>query len=153
MPPRRKAVTTPGAISGAFALASAERSYEGVSAAIATALAAQLREILPADGYRVDVTGPVLDIKWGVASSWTGILGIQLLEPGTADEKLTRVFQLAAEGFRKVITAAHREECPSGQFEPRVDIAADAIHLWWGSADAADAIVRFRPIPRSELGL
>jgi hypothetical protein len=141
-----------GAIAGAFALASIEFRHEGTPAAIAEALGSRLREILPAEGYRVEVNGPVLDIKWGIASSWTGVLGMHLLEPGTEQEKLMRVFQSAAQGFRNVIVAAHNGARPQCQFEPHVSITDDAVHLWWGSPTVENAAVRLRPIPRSELG-
>jgi hypothetical protein len=101
----------------------------------------------------VDVNGPALDVKWGKGSSATVVLGLLLAERGTPDEKLGRVFELAADTFRNVVMAAHREQSPQCKFEPYLRVTDEAVELWWGAPAAEKSPVRLRPIPRSELGL
>ena len=80
-------------IAGAVALAYANRRYKNALPMIAECLGERLREVLPQEEYRVEVNGPILDVKGKSGSSATGILGLHLLERGTPEEKLTRVFE------------------------------------------------------------
>jgi hypothetical protein len=131
------------AIAGAVALSYANRRYKQAMRMIAECLGERLREVLPAEEYRVEVNGPILDVKGTRGNSATGILGLHLLERGTPEEKLTRVFESAGGSFRNMVAAG----------EPHVIVTDEAIDLWWGSAEPERASVRLRPIPRSQLGL
>lgn len=141
------------AILGGLALAGVEIRHKGVAAAIANAIGERLREVLPSDGYVVEVKGPVLDVTWGVAAGSTALLGLELLERGTPEEKLTRVFESAAHGFSPIVADAHRDSRTGAlKLTPHVRVTDETVELWW-VAETGQTAVRFRPIPRSELGL
>jgi hypothetical protein len=138
------------------------RKYPGVPEALTRLLGERLREVLPASYYHVDIRGPVLEVKWGAASSASGIVGLELGERGTPEEKLTRVFYSAGMALRDVVcgvgeTRGAREqtldEHMADDHEPHVEVTDDLVLLWWGSAPYDAAATRLRPIPRSELGL
>lgn len=125
-----------------------------VSSAIAAALGTRLREILPeADGWTVDVEGPVLTVRSGRGSSSTGMPGLTLMKPGSAESKLQHVFETEAEALTDWVAYAQQGNPPHSGFDPHVSVTTDAVHVWWGGPTEADAAVRLRPIPRSELGM
>jgi hypothetical protein len=136
-----------------LALAYVMRRYKDALPAIAESLGERLREVLPSEGYHVEAKGPILDVKWGRANSSMGIVGLYLVERGTPEEKLTRVFEEAGESFQNVIASAHRDRWPGCGFEPHTRVTHEAIDLWWGAPAIDDAPVRLRPIPRSLLGV
>ena len=152
-PGQRRLFSKGSAILGGLALAGVEIRHKGTAAAIASAIGERLREVLPSHGYVVEVNGPVVDVSWGLASGSRALLGLQLLERGTPEEKLMRVFESAANGFSKVVADAYRDPgWGELKFEPHVRITDATVELWW-VADAPQMTVRLRPIPRSELGL
>jgi hypothetical protein len=132
------------AIAGAVALAYANRRYKNALPMIAECLGERLREVLPQEEYRVEVNGPILDVKGKSGSSATGILGLHLLEHGTPEEKLTRVFEAAGDCFGSMVATGSR---------PHVRVTDEAVDLWWGAPEPEEASVRLRPIPRCQLGL
>jgi hypothetical protein len=148
-----KALKRSSALGGVLALGLTSLRHKGAPAAIAQSLGERLREVLPEDGYTVEVNGPVLDVTRAQGGSFTGMLGVGLIEPGTPEEKLTRLYTDAARSLRHLVTKPYRERLPGSGSDPHVVVTDTAIELWWGAADPADALVRLRPIPRSEIGL
>jgi hypothetical protein len=147
-----KALNQTSVLGGALALGFTSLRYKGAPAAIAQSLGERLREVLP-EGYAVEVNGPALDVKRTRGGSAAGMWGMLLLERGTRVEKLTRVYADAAESLRHLVTAPHRERFPRSGSDPHVAVSDTAIEVWWGADDPADAAVRLRPIPRSEIGV
>jgi hypothetical protein len=158
-----KALRRTSVLGGALALGFASRRYKGAPAAIAKSLGDRLAEVLPADEYTVSVEGPVLEVTGAPANSSVGVPGLLLLERGTPEEKLTRVYAEWAESLGGMIAAAHRQSpaatamrrarFPGTFFDPHVLVSDETIDVWWGGADPEEALVRLRPIPRSEIGL
>lgn len=152
-PDQRRLFSKGSAVLGGLALAGVEIRHKGAATAIASAIGERLREILPSHGYVVEVKGPIVDVNWGLASSSTALLGLHLLERGTPEEKLMRVFESAAHSFSNVVAEAHRGSRAGGlEFAPHVRVTDQTVELWW-VADDPQVTVRLRPIPRSELGL
>jgi hypothetical protein len=158
-----KALRRASVLGGILALGFTSRRYKGAPTAIAKSLADRLAEVLPADEYTVSVNGPVLDVKGARGNSSAGVPGMLLLERGTPEEKLTRTYASWAESLRGMIagahrqspaaTAMHRARFPAAFFDPHVLVTDETIGVWWGGADPEEALVRLRPIPRSEIGL
>ena len=146
-------------IVGGVALGRVMKQYPGVAEAIARALGEHVRELLSPGPFRVEVRGPILDVKWGAGSSASGIVGLGLLERGTPEEKLERVFRTAGRQLQPVIESASSTLRPAGmnharaEFEPHVRITSMSVELWWGGESPDAAVTRIRPISRSELGL
>ena len=136
-------VSKTSAMAGVFALPYANRRYKKALPMIAACLGERLREVLPQNEYRVEVNGPILDVTGKRGNGATGIFGLHLLERGTPDEKLTRVFESAGDSFRSMVAAG----------EPHVRVTVEAIDLWWGPPEPERASVRLRSIARSQLGL
>jgi hypothetical protein len=139
-------------VAGVVVVGRTAQKYPGAGEAIANALAVRLREVLPADRYRITATGPVLDVKFQGGGS-TSMLAPLLLEKGSAEEKLTRVFEEAARQLQSLITGPHRRVGSIDDFAPHVGVSPEAVVVWWGGSSPQDASVRFPPIPRAELGL
>jgi hypothetical protein len=149
------------ALGAVLAFRRASRRGDGVPEAIARSLGDRLREVLPSDEFTIEVRGPVLDVKSVRGYSATGML--LLAERGAPEEKLARVFMEEASSLRAIITRASRQgsaddpakeaRLPAAFFDPHVAVTDSAIDIWWGGADAEQALVRLRPIARSEIGL
>jgi hypothetical protein len=158
-----KALKQTSALAGVLALAFASRRYKDAPALIAKALGDRLAEVLPPDEYIVEVNGPGLSVRDMRGSSSSGLPGMQLLERGTSEEKLTRVFMEEATSLRNMIIGARRQgppedpvhgaRLPGAFFDPHVEVTDTAIEIWWGGADPDRALVRLRSIPRAEIGL
>jgi hypothetical protein len=158
-----KALKRANTLGSALVLGYASRRYKDAPAAIAKSLGDRLVEVLPSEDYTVEVKGPLLDVKGARGDSLAGIPGALLLERGTPEQKLTRVFTEAAESLREMIAAAHRQSpgdtamsrarLPGVFFDAHVVVTDATIEVWWGGANPDDALVRLRPIPRSEIGL
>ena len=147
------------ALGGVLAVTRVNAKYRGVPEAIAQALAERLRELPLDNRYRLNAHGPVLDIKWQGGGT-TSFLGLALIERGTPDEKLTKVFEVAGKQLQNVVRNTATERPADGlravstpEFEPHVRVTEAEVLLWWGAASPEGAPVCFRPIPRSELGL
>ncbi|HEX4437742.1 MAG TPA: hypothetical protein VH061_13210 [Solirubrobacteraceae bacterium] len=156
----RKRTSVLGAV---LALGFTSRRHKGAPAAIARCLGDRLAEVLPPEEFTVDVKGPVLDVKSTHGFSCAGMPGMLLMERGTPEEKLTRVFMQEATVLQGLITRAPRQgsadnpvhgaRLPSAFFDPHVVVTDTAIDVWWGGADPEQALVRLRPIARAEIGL
>ncbi len=152
-----------GMLAGVLGLGLVSRRHKGASEAIAKSLGDRLADVLPADEYTVSVNGAMLDVKGAPGHSSAGMPGMLLLERGTSEEKLTRVFLEEATSLRSIIMAAHRQSpaatamsrarFPEAFFDPHVLVTDATIEVWWGGEDPDGALVRLRPIPRSEIGL
>jgi hypothetical protein len=166
MPDHGEDVPFPGvrrlsALGAVLAFRRATRRGNGVPEAIARSLGDRLREVLPSDEFTIEVRGPVLDVKSVRGYSATGML--LLAERGTPEEQLAHVFMEEASSLRSIITRASRQGSeadsandallPATFFDPHVAITDSAIEVWWGGADAEQALVKLRPIARSEIGL
>jgi hypothetical protein len=79
--------------------------------------------------------------------------GLLLLERGSPEAKLKKLFETEAASLQSSIARAHRDESPGSSFEPHVDVTPKDVYVWWGESTHDDASVRLRPIPRAELGL
>jgi hypothetical protein len=161
--PPFKALKRTSLLGGILGLGYVSLRYNDAPTAIAQSLGDRLAELLPADEYTVSVKGPVLDVKGARGNSLAGMPGMLLLERGTPEEKLTRVYAEWAESLREMIAGAHRQSpaataisrarLPGAFFDPHILVTDETIDVWWGGADPEEALVRLRPIPRSEIGL
>jgi hypothetical protein len=150
-------------LAGVAGLALASHRHEGAPEAIAKSLGDRLADVLPSDEYTVSVNGPMLDVKGAQGHGSAGMPGMLLLERGTPEDKLARAYMAAAESLRGIIvgtqrqgpvaTATSRARFPGAFFDPHVLVTDATIEVWWGGADPDGALVRLRPIPRSEIGL
>jgi hypothetical protein len=132
-----------------------------VPEAIARSLGDRLREVLPSDEFTIEVRGPMLDVKSVRGYSAAGML--LLPQRGTPEDKLAHALMGEASSLRGIITRASRQgseddpakeaRLPAAFFDPHVAVTDSAIDIWWGGADAERALVRLRPIARSEIGL
>lgn len=140
-----------------MAAAAQEASSIGQSG-VTEALAARYREILP-EGCTVEAKGPVLSTSFpgGVGSVFFGNFFLHFAFFG-AEYRLREFAKMAFGDLpRLVARSAHhvkRLQWSAIGTTCHVLVTSEEVRVWYGESEREeDAVLRVRPIPRSELGL
>jgi hypothetical protein len=120
-------------------------------------LADRYREILPSDGFSVDVQGGRLCVRVvaperGAGSALTGPGLLTLKLPLPSSLRLRVFFEDEARGLQNFVSRS-RPDWPAPGAKPHARVTDREVHVWYGGADEVAAVLRWRPFNRSALGL
>jgi hypothetical protein len=121
-----------------------------------SALAERWREILPT-GFTVVQEGvPGLHVSGRRGhyrgEMYTGSL-LQLRLPLPVNVRIRLYFDQEARQLQKFVSGIRGGRWPAEGAEPHVEVDEHQVRVWYGDGPEASAALRWRPIPRSEIGL
>jgi hypothetical protein len=124
---------------------------------VTEAIAARYREILP-PGFVVETNGPILNVKTPTGGSvffGNFILRFPFLPAKYRLERFAHVaFGNLPEQIAHAASIFPDVEWPAIGTTCHVRVSIDEVHIWYGHTDNEDeAVLKVRPIPRTELGL
>lgn len=131
---------------------SPERSSEGTI--LTYAIAERLQEILPAGEFELKTNGKTINIK-GIGpcrgSSYSTAPWLLYNMPTPVPDRLALIFRTQSQGVQRFISRARHAPWPAPGAEAHTRITAEAVAVWWGGPDEADAVIRWRPFLLDEL--
>lgn len=123
---------------------------------IINALASRITELLVGEDFEVSTSSSTVTIT-GIekfhGKSNTLMPVFIWRAPLPLSERLTLVFESASRRLQEFLTAAYGRPWPAPNVDSHVTIGDELISVWWGGETEAEAIKRFRPISRKELGV
>jgi len=123
---------------------------------LTSAIGERLAEVLPDGEFRLNIDHTLISIDGLGARCGSGYSATPALFwylPLTASRRLEVMFQSQTRELQRFLSTVRGAPWPGPGACPQVHVTSDEIRAWWGGASEADAIVRLRPIVRSELGL
>jgi hypothetical protein len=120
------------------------------------ALARRIKELLMEEEFEVASTAYTITITG--TERFRGKVNVLMpvfiwRAPLPLSERLTLVFESASRRLQEFLTAAYGRPWPAPEADPHVAVSDEWISVWWGGETEAEAVERFRPIAREDLGV
>jgi hypothetical protein len=126
--------------------------------ALTAAIAERYRDMLPADEFAVEVEGAELHVKAlghdahaGSTISGPGFFALHV--PLPASLRLHAFFDNEARALQEFVSRIRHQPWPSAGADPHVRITNSQVRVWYGTADEAQATLRWRPFDREQLSI
>ncbi len=109
--------------------------------------------MLPAGKFEVHVHGARLTVRALGAGSAMSLGLLELRLPLPTSLRLRNFFKNEARELQEFVSTVNRRAWPATDVKPHARVTDTAVHVWYGTADEASAVLSWRAFDRAELQL